>query len=248
MRLVRRGTAGADIRYERKRIIMRMLLSVSIALAGGLMMTRVFKMLHLNFPDVTAFLIAGLIVGPFGIGRLGVVGIGFPTVELVEQVSALSNVALGFIAFAIGSEFRLEELKKTGRQATIVGIFQAVMATALVDAALIGLHFVLGEEVLPMPVAITMGAIAAATAPAAEHRPARAQPKAGHRRRGPARAPARMRRAPEQTGSRPARRDARRDRSTRRGCGRCPREARRKVRGSASRIRAGARGPSSRWR
>ena len=146
---------------------MRMLLSVSIALAGGLMMTRVFKMLHLNFPDVTAFLIAGLIVGPFGIGRFGIEGIGFPTVELVEQVSALSNVALGFIAFAIGSEFRLEELKKTGRQATIVGIFQAVMATALVDAALIGLHFVLGEEVLPMPVAITMGAIAAATAPAA---------------------------------------------------------------------------------
>ncbi len=146
---------------------MRMLLSVAIALAGGLLMTRVFKKLQLNFPDVTAFLIAGLLVGPFGLGRLGIVGLGFPSIELVENVSALSNVALGFIAFAIGSEFRLSELKKTGRQAAVVGVFQALMAAVMVDLALVILHFLLGPEVLPLPVAITMGAIASATAPAA---------------------------------------------------------------------------------
>lgn len=140
---------------------------VAIALFSGLMFTRVFKKLHLNFPDVTAFLIAGIMIGPVVLGRLGVPGLGFDSFESVQKLQIISDAALGFIAFSIGSEFKLSELKHTGRAATIVGIFQAVMASALVDVVLIVLHFILGPEVLPLPVAIVMGAIASATAPAA---------------------------------------------------------------------------------
>ena len=146
---------------------MRILLETALALFIGLMMTRVFKYLKLNFPDVTAFLIAGILVGPFVLGRLGIHGIGFETMEELDSVSSLSNVALGFIAFDIGNEFRLAQLKETGKTATVIGVIQALMATLLVDAVLIGLHFILGPEKLPLPVAITLGAIASATAPAA---------------------------------------------------------------------------------
>ena len=143
-----------------------MLLSVALALSIGLLMTRLFKVLHLNFPDVTAYLIAGLIIGPYGLGRLGIPGIGFASYEAVEKLNIITQTALGFIAFAIGNEFRLSQLKSTGRQATVVGIFQALTAALLVDAALIGLHFILGDK-LPISSAITLGAIATATAPAA---------------------------------------------------------------------------------
>ncbi len=146
---------------------MSMLLETALALFAGLMMTRVFKYMKLNFPDVTAFLIAGVLVGPFMLGRLGIHGVGFNTMEDLQAVSALSNVALGFIAFDIGNEFRLAQLKETGKTATVIGVIQALMATLLVDAILIMLHFILGPEVLPLPVAITLGAIASATAPAA---------------------------------------------------------------------------------
>ena len=146
---------------------MRILLATAFALFAGLMMTRVFKYLHLKLPDVTAFLIAGVIVGPFCLGATKIPGLGFDTMEDISQVSFLSNVALGFIAFDIGNEFRLAQLRQTGKTATVIGIIQAVMATILVDIALIILHFIEGADVLPLPVAITLGAIAAATAPAA---------------------------------------------------------------------------------
>lgn len=146
---------------------MRLLLETALALFAGLMMTRVFKKMKLNFPDVTAYLIAGVLVGPFVLGRLGIHGIGFSSMEELESVSVLNNVALGFIAFDIGNEFRLGQLKTTGKTATVIGIFQALLAAVLVDAVLIALHFILGPEVLPLPAAITLGAIASATAPAA---------------------------------------------------------------------------------
>ena len=143
---------------------MILLLCTSVALVAGLMMTRLFKRFHL--PDVTSYLIAGVLLGPCLIGRLGVPGFGFSDFELVETFQPISDVALGFIAFAIGSEFRLSSLRTTGRAAVIVGILQAVTATLLVDAALLGLHGFLGDK-LPVSAAITLGAIAAATAPAA---------------------------------------------------------------------------------
>lgn len=140
---------------------------IAVALLAGLMFTRLFKKLNINCPDVTAFLIAGLLIGPNILGRLGVEGLGFTTYDSVKKLSIISDAALGFIAFSIGSEFKLNEIKNIGKTATVIGIVQAVCASALVDIVLIVLHFVLGEEVLPLSVAIVMGAIASATAPAA---------------------------------------------------------------------------------
>ena len=142
---------------------MNLLLSVAFAVLAGLMMTRVVK--KLGLPDVTAYLVAGVLIGPYALGRLNL-PVGFNTLEAVEGLNLMSDVALGFIAFAIGNEFRLSALKKTGKQATIVGIVQGLVAALFVDAALIGLHFILGDK-LPISSAITLGAIATATAPAA---------------------------------------------------------------------------------
>ena len=144
---------------------MEVLLPIAIAIIAGLLMTRVVK--PLGLPAVTAYLVLGVLIGPYCLGALGIPGVGFNSMEAVEQMSIISQVALGFIAFSIGSEFRLSELKKTGRQAVIVGIIQALVAALFVDIALVALHFVLGPEKLPLPVAITLGAIATATAPAA---------------------------------------------------------------------------------
>lgn len=140
------------------------LLSVSIALLAGLLMTRLFKPMKL--PSVTAYLIAGVLIGCYGIGRLGIEGLGFTSMEDLHTLSAISDVALGFIAFSIGNEFRLEELKHTGKQATIIGIFQALAATLLVDLALYGVHLMMPDKISVAQV-ITLGAIATATAPAA---------------------------------------------------------------------------------
>ncbi len=140
---------------------MQTLLLIAGALFAGLLMTRLFVKFHL--PDVTAYLVAGVLIGPCVLGRLN---IGFNTFEQVDSLSLISDVALGFIAFAIGHEFRLSALKATGKQATIIGILQACVATAFVDIALITFHF-LRPDLLSLPVAITLGAIAAATAPAA---------------------------------------------------------------------------------
>ncbi|MBR1437633.1 MAG: cation:proton antiporter, partial [Synergistaceae bacterium] len=147
---------------------MSLLLSTALALSAGLLMTRVFKYTvgkkGIMFPDVTAFLVAGIIVGPYVLGKFG---IGFSSASELGAVSILSSIALGFIAFDIGSEFRAASLKEMGKPALFIGIFQAAMATIFVDFALILLSQKLGDDVLPMPVAITLGAIASATAPAA---------------------------------------------------------------------------------
>ena len=143
---------------------MNVLLSVSVALLAGLLMTRVFKPLKL--PAVTAYLIAGVLIGPYCLGMLNIGGLGFKDHEAVSALSLVSNVALGFIAFSIGSEFRLEELKKTGKQATVIGIIQAFVATVFVDLALLVVYYALPGQ-MTVPQLLTLGAIATATAPAA---------------------------------------------------------------------------------
>ena len=143
---------------------MQILLSLSIALLAGLLLSRLAKVLKL--PAVTAYLVAGILVGPFLLGRLSIFGVHLGFVE--EDLSAfkiISEVALGFIAFSIGNEFRLSDLKKNGAKATVIGIFQAVVATLLVDAVLIVVA--LTTEVISLEAAIVLGAIASATAPAA---------------------------------------------------------------------------------
>ena len=143
---------------------MSILLSVSIAVMAGLLMTRIFKPLRL--PSVTSYLIAGVLIGPYILGRLHIQGLGFVSSDAVSQMGLISEVALGFIAFSIGNEFRLEELRETGHQAVVIGIFQAVVATAFVDIALVAVHFIMPDK-LSISQAITLGAIATATAPAA---------------------------------------------------------------------------------
>ena len=143
---------------------MNTLLSVSIALLAGLIMTRIFKPLKL--PSVTAYLIAGVLIGPYCLGALGIDGLGFNTADTLGKLAMVSEVALGFIAFSIGNEFRLNDLKKTGKQALVIGILQALAATLLVDLALFSIYcFFPGK--ISVPQLITLGAIATATAPAA---------------------------------------------------------------------------------
>ncbi len=134
-----------------------------MALLAGLLLSRPAKLLKL--PAVTAYLVAGILIGPFCLGLLGIEGLGFSSIEEVEGLKIISEVALGFIAFSIGNEFRLSQLKHTGRQATIIGILQAVLTTLLVDAVLVTFAVTTGK--ISVSVAIVLGAIAAATAPAA---------------------------------------------------------------------------------
>lgn len=140
------------------------LLSISVAMFAGLMMTRALKKLHL--PDVTAYLVAGVLIGPCLLGALKVPGLGFNSYEQLDGLSVISDLALGFIAFSIGNEFRLEQLKETGRQAFIVGIAQAVVTAIVVDLALLVVHFIM-PQAMTIPAVLTLGATAAATAPAA---------------------------------------------------------------------------------
>ncbi len=144
---------------------MNVLLSVSFALLAGLLMTRAFKPLKL--PAVTAYLIAGVLIGPYCLGGLHIAnGVGFANMEEVGSLGVIAQVALGFIAFSIGSEFRLEDLKKIGKQAFVIGIFQALVATLFVDLALLVVHIMMPDKI-SVPQLITLGAIATATAPAA---------------------------------------------------------------------------------
>ena len=143
---------------------MQILLSPSIALLAGLLMSRRTKLWHL--PAVTAYLVAGVLVGPYVLGRLGVPGLGFISNEDVANYSIISDAALGFIAFAMGNEFRISELKKTGKKATVIAVFQALVATIAVDIALYVVHLIIPDK-LPLSCVLTLGAVATATAPAA---------------------------------------------------------------------------------
>ena len=138
-------------------------LSLSVALLAGLLLSRLAKKVQL--PAVTAYLVAGVLIGPFVLGRIGIPGIGI-TAEQIEGFGLISDLALGFIAFSMGSEFRIAQLKKIGKQATFIGIFQALFTTLVVDAALIGLHFII-PETFTIQAAIVLAAVATATAPAA---------------------------------------------------------------------------------
>ncbi len=158
---------------------MQILITLSVAMLAGLLLSRPAKLLKL--PAVTAYLVAGILVGPFMLGAVdfGFLGLdvnhfGFskadfgliPGTEHNAALDIISDVALGFIAFAIGNEFRLSELKHIGKQATVIGVLQAVVTTLVVDAALIGLSLAFPELLSPS-MAIILGAIATATAPAA---------------------------------------------------------------------------------
>ena len=143
---------------------MEYLLAIGLAMFAGLFLSRLTS--RCNLPDVTSYLVAGLLIGPLCLGALGIPYLGLPSFEFVEKLGLISDISLGFIAFSIGNEFRLEELKHIGRQASVVAVFQALAATAFVDVGLLVLHLFLGDT-LPVSTCIVLGAIATATAPAA---------------------------------------------------------------------------------
>ena len=116
----------------------------------GLLLTRPAK--KIGLPNVTAYLVAGLIVGPYCLGII--------PKNSTETLGTVTTAALGFIAFSIGSEFKISDLKLVGARITVITLFESLCAVALVDAALIIAGF-------PPPLSLTLGAIAAATAPAA---------------------------------------------------------------------------------
>ena len=139
------------------------LISLSIALIAGLLLSRLAKLVKL--PAVTAYLIAGVLIGPYMLGSFNIKGLGIIDEEL-ELLKIISEVALGFIAFSMGSEFRLSQLKAIGKKATIIGVFQGIITCVVVDVALIIVHLI-RPDVISLEAAIILGAIATATAPAA---------------------------------------------------------------------------------
>lgn len=129
---------------------MNTLLSLSLAMIVGLLMTRIMK--KINLPNVTGYLIAGLLVGPYCLNIF--------SEDNLDGLTVLTNAALGFIAFSIGGEFKLESLKQLGAKVFIITLFEAVGASAIVATVLI----LIGCDA---PLALVLGAIASATAPAA---------------------------------------------------------------------------------
>ena len=140
------------------------LLALSVALLAGLFMSRLTKIW--NLPAVTAYLVAGVLIGPYCLGRLGLTGLGFVSAVDVDTYGIICDAALGFIAFTMGNEFRLADLKRTGRQAAVIAVFQALTATLCVDVSLFILHLIMPDK-LSLPAVLILGAIATATAPAA---------------------------------------------------------------------------------
>lgn len=139
-------------------------LCLGIAILAGLLTTRLCK--PLGLPAVTGYLVAGILIGPYCLGQLGIEGLGFVSLHYVESLSVICDVALGFIAFTIGNEFRLAQVKAIGKQAAIVSTCAAVLATILVGGGLLIIHQFM-PDVVSVPTALIMAAIAAATAPAA---------------------------------------------------------------------------------
>lgn len=150
-------------------------LSLAIAMVFGLLLTRLMKLLKL--PNVTGYLIAGLIVGPhllnfvsadtegiFNVFSLGANSV-FGTAPF-KNGSLINSIALGFIAFSIGSSFELKHMKALGKSVTVITLCQAILTAVLVDVALI-IVALINKDICSVPVALILGAIATATAPAA---------------------------------------------------------------------------------
>ena len=131
-------------------MILNIYLSLAMALFLGLLSSKVMKGVHL--PNVTGYLLIGLIAGPYCLNWFS------PTV--IEQLAIIPDIALGFIAFSIGAEFKLDYLKRVGKSPVIIAITEGLGAVVLVDLILI----VTGHD---QAFSIVLGAIAAATAPAA---------------------------------------------------------------------------------
>ena len=130
---------------------MHMLFYLGVIILAGMIMAKILSKFKL--PNVTGYLVAGLIIGPSVLGII--------PKESAGKLSIISEAALSFIAYSIGSEFNIDNLKRLGKGIIIITVLEALMAVALVDLSMI---FIFKQSV---PFSIVLGAIAAATAPAA---------------------------------------------------------------------------------
>ena len=138
------------------------ILWIGIALVGGLLLTKLMEKIH--FPNVTGFLIAGILIGPWVLGLFDQNGF----TKVVNEFNWISEIALGFIAFTIGSSFNKDSLKKVGKRATIISVFEALGGAIFVLLGLFITYFCGMKNLgLTIPMILTLGSIACATAPAA---------------------------------------------------------------------------------
>ena len=141
------------------------LLGISIALILGLISNRLVK--KLNLPNVTAYLVVGILIGPYLFSLFSEDLTGVLSEEMVHSLGILVDIALGFIAFSIGSEFKLSSIKKLGKGIIVITLFQALAALIFVDISLSVYSLLNGTFNENLPLILTLGAVATATAPAA---------------------------------------------------------------------------------
>jgi Kef-type K+ transport system membrane component KefB len=141
------------------------LLGISIALIAGLISNRLIKLI--NLPNVTGYLLVGILLGPYFFSLFNNNITGVISEEMVESFGIIVDIALGFIAFSIGSEFKLKSIKKLGKGIITITLIQAFAALLFVDIALSILCLCTGSFEDNLPMILTLGAVATATAPAA---------------------------------------------------------------------------------
>lgn len=130
---------------------MNTLFYVSVILLCGMLMGKLVS--YIKLPEVTGYLIAGVIIGP---SLLGII-----PHDIASNLDIISEAALGFIAYTIGSQFDINHIKKIGKGVLLITLLEASCATIFIDLAMI---FIFKQTI---PFSIVLGAIAAATAPAA---------------------------------------------------------------------------------
>lgn len=142
---------------------------IAVLLFAALLSTRLVRVLKL--PNVTGYIVTGIIMGPFIFGLLfnnftfDNIKEG-PIYQFVQRINWVSSVALGFIAFSIGTSFRLKTLKAVGKKVIIITILEAIGGSLFVILALVVAHFI-APTYITWELVLTLGAIASATAPAA---------------------------------------------------------------------------------
>lgn len=126
------------------------IISIALMLFLGFSMTRLTKRLRL--PNVTAYIVVGILIGPFCLNLV--------PATVIDGMDFLSDIALAFIAFSTGEFFKLSTLKKNGMKVVIITVLEACLATVVV---FIVTYCILGVD---LGFSIVLAALASATAPA----------------------------------------------------------------------------------
>ena len=142
---------------------------IAALLLAALLSTRLMKILKL--PNVTGYIVTGIIMGPFVLGlffnNFTFEGIKEDYIyQFVDKIGWVSTVALGFIAFSIGTSFKGSTLKTVGKRVIVITVLEALGASVFVILALLVAHFISPEHI-SWELVLTLSAIASATAPAA---------------------------------------------------------------------------------